>query len=51
MIVLCRLPQRHGDPHFDERATEDHYVVEVTTDESQADDVRALLREAGGEVK
>ncbi|MBN1478161.1 DUF3341 domain-containing protein [Candidatus Sumerlaeota bacterium] len=51
VIVLCRLPQRHGDPHFDERATEDHYVVEVTTEEDRVDEVRALLREAGGEVR
>ncbi|NUP88463.1 MAG: DUF3341 domain-containing protein [Candidatus Sumerlaeia bacterium] len=51
VVVLCGLPQRHGDPHFDDRATEDHYVLIVTTAPESSAEVARILAAAGAEVK
>lgn len=50
VFMLCRLPRLRFDVHFDPRATEDHYVLVVETDEERADDAYDVLQECGGEV-
>ena len=50
-LVICRLPNRMGDPHYDPRATEDHYVVVVDVPEESSAEIRDILTAAGGEVK
>jgi hypothetical protein len=51
VVLLCGLPQRRVDPHFDPRATEDHYVLIVKTEPGMSDEVAKILAGAGAEVK
>jgi hypothetical protein len=51
ILTYCRLPQLRGDPHYDPRVPEDHYVLVVETEEDKAEAARGILREAGGEVR
>jgi molybdopterin-containing oxidoreductase family membrane subunit len=50
VVLLCRLPRLRLDTHFDPRATEDHYVLLVETNEDNADTARTILRDAGAET-
>jgi hypothetical protein len=51
IFTLCRLPRRAPDPHFDPRATEDHYVLLVEAPEDRVGAATEILRAAGAEVR
>lgn len=53
VLLLCRLPNTRllHDRHFDERATEDHYILHIRVPEEKLQTVQSILDEEGAEVR
>jgi hypothetical protein len=52
IFAFCKLhPLKQTEPHFDPRASEDHYVLIVESDESKAAELTSILAKAGAEVR
>lgn len=53
ILLLARLPNTRllQDRHFDERATEDHYILLVNVPEEKLKTVQDILDEEGAEVR
>jgi molybdopterin-containing oxidoreductase family membrane subunit len=50
LFLLTRMPRLKHDKFYDERASEDHYVVIVEAEEERVQAACDILAKAGGEV-